>query len=152
MPTNRPMLMALVWSAVSVALLLPFATLLTGPHLRPMIMASAMLMIVIAAWIARRVHRFPMLLAWGVAAVGIMYPVEAVTADVLMDRFGISVTDVIDLGATAAIICMTRVVGRRRRGGLTVGEFAELVASQRRTTSGDRCGSRGFYSDKRRCR
>ncbi len=125
MRTNREMPTALAWSTLGLAALLSFARLVSGPDLRAIIMASAMLLIVVAAWVARRVHRFPSGLTWGVAGVGALYAVEILAADVLLDRFDITVTDAIDLAATLLIIGLLAVVVRRRRGGLTVGDLLD---------------------------
>jgi diguanylate cyclase (GGDEF)-like protein len=119
------MLIALALSALGLAALLSFARLLSGPDAAPFILGTSVLTIVGAAAVARRVHGFPSVLCWGVAAVGAMYAVIMTTAGALPVRAGVGSADVIDLGATVAIIAMTARVVHRRRGGLTVGDVLD---------------------------
>ena len=62
--------------------------LLAGSEIEPIISGAAMVMIIPAAWVARRVHGFPALLTWGVASVGALYVVEAIAAEALPLRVG----------------------------------------------------------------
>lgn len=117
--------MTLAWGSVGVAVVLSLAILLSGPDIGPIISGAAMLMIIPAAWVARRVHGFPPLLTWGVASIGGLYVFEAVAAESLPLWSGISAADVIDLVATAVIIVMTALIVRRRRGGLTIGDLLD---------------------------
>ena len=122
MRTNREMLIALAWSTLGLAALLSFARLLSGPDAAPFIIGTSMLTVVGAAAIARRVHGFPSVLCWGVAAVGTVYALIVATAEALPVRAGVGSADVIDLVATVAIIAMTARVVHRRRGGLAIGD------------------------------
>jgi diguanylate cyclase (GGDEF)-like protein len=119
------LLLALAWGTLVVAVLLSIAMVLSGPDVGPIISGAAMLMIIPAAWVARRVHGFPSLLTWGVGSVGALYVLEAIAAEWLPLRPGIDPADVIDLAATGVIICMTALIVRQRRGGLTIGDLLD---------------------------
>jgi len=125
MRTSRQMLIVLAWGAMVVAFLLSLAMLLSGPDIGPLVSGAAMLMIVPATWVARRVHGFPSLLTWGVALVGALFVLEAIAAESLPLRPGINTADVINLAATAVIIFMTALVVRQRRGGLAIGDLLD---------------------------
>ncbi len=58
-------------------------------------------------------------------SVGALYVLEAIAAESLPLRPGIDPADVIDLAATGVIICMTALVVRQRRGGLTIGDLLD---------------------------
>lgn len=125
MRTKRIVLLSMVWGTLAVAVLLAITILVTAPSLGSPISGTAMLLIVPAAWVARRVHGFPSLLTWGIGSVGGLYVFEAVAAESVSLHAGISAADVIDLAATGVIIVMTALIVRRRRGGLTIGDLLD---------------------------
>ncbi|MGB3736853.1 MAG: GGDEF domain-containing protein, partial [Ilumatobacter sp.] len=125
MKLNRRQLTMTARAYVVGAALMSIAFLLSGPTARSLIAASMMLAVVPAGFIARRVHGFPRVFTAGLATVGALYVLEAITAEFWPSAIGGTLPDSIDLLATFVIIVLAVFLVSRRRGGLTAGDVLD---------------------------